>query len=106
MRIQWLHGVPLSFAAAAFLMSPAVGQAQVQVRDAVYRYSASTYSTVPDYPTLPPGRRGLGIGENPQPPYAPPTYYNYPTSFNRPTYFTSINYPFLYGGHFYMTDGA
>jgi uncharacterized protein (TIGR03000 family) len=104
MKIQWLS---MSFlAVAAFLLSPAAGQAQVQIREGVYRYPPSTYSTVPDYPTLPPGRRGLGIGENPQPPYPPPTYYNYPTFFDRPTYFTSINYPFLYGGHFYLTDGA
>jgi len=105
MRILWLQGIPV-LAATALLLNPAAGQAQVQIREGVYRYAPSTYSTVPDYPTLPPGRRGLGIGENPQPPYGPPTYYNVPTSFNRPTYFTSINYPFLYGGHFYMTDGA
>jgi len=104
MRIQWLHGMPV-LAAAAFLLSPAA-QAQTQIREGVYRYGPSTYSTVVEYPTLPPGRRGLGIGENPQPPYPPPSYYQYPTYFTRPTYFTSINYPFLYGGHFYMTDGA
>jgi hypothetical protein len=104
-RIQWLNGMPV-LAAAAFLLSPAAGQAQTQIREGVYRYGPSTYSTVVEYPTLPPGRRGLGIGENPQPPYAPPSYYQYPTYFNRPTYMTSINYPYMYGGHFYMTDGA
>jgi uncharacterized protein (TIGR03000 family) len=29
----------------------------------------------------------------------PPSFYKVPTEFNRPTYYTSINYPWLYGGH-------
>lgn len=103
MRIHWLKSMSL-LAAAAFLLSPGAAQAQTQIREGVYRYRASTYSTVPDYPTLPPGQRALG--DNPHPETPPPSYYQVPTYFNRPTYMTSINYPFLYGGHFYMTDGA
>jgi uncharacterized protein (TIGR03000 family) len=84
----------------ALTLTPASSQAQIRIREGVYYYPRSTETSVQDNPALPPSTKALG--DNPSPPYYPPTYYQVPTSFNRPTYMTSINYPWLYGGHYYM----
>lgn len=98
MRVAWLNGGLLAASACLFLV-PVPSQAQVRIRDGVYYYAPSTDRSVPDNYYLPPTTRM--VTDNPNPPYYPPSYYDVPTYFNRPTYMTSINYPWLYGGHLY-----
>lgn len=100
MRIHRLNGMSLLTAAVALGLCPTMSKAQTRVRDGVYYYPPSSHSSVLDDPRQPPSTRAvLGI---PDAPYYPRSYYEVPTYFNRPTYMTSINYPWLYGGHFYM----
>lgn len=102
MRFALLNGSLLA-ATAFLLLHPAAGQAQLRIRDGVYYYPPSTDRSVQDNYYLPPSTKMLV--DNPHPPYFPPSYYDIPTYFNRPTYMTSINYPWLYGGHLYTAGG-
>ncbi len=98
MRFAWLNGALLAATACLFLDATA-SHAQGRIRDGVYYYPPSTDRSVQDNYYLPPTTRM--VTDNPNPPYYPPSYYDVPTYFNRPTYLTSINYPWLYGGHLY-----